>query len=180
MSGVIISTVIAAAAAPLVFAKGTRRVFLLAVGGFAATVAMAVVTTMAWGWSITENLTHSLNGSIYIHRAGEPFTKGDLVAYRWRGGATYPAGTTFIKRIVGVPGDTIRTEGRQVWVNDALIGTAKPFSRAGVPLEAVEPGVIPEGRYFVATPMVDSLDSRYKLTGTIANAEIIGRAHEVF
>lgn len=170
------------AAAPLVLAafRAPREVFLgaaalVAVGGVAAWIA-----TAGYGYRVTESLSTSLDGHIYVHRAGEAFAKGDLVAFRWHGGATYPAGTVFIKRVAGVPGDIVRRVDRDFWVGDQYVGRAKPVSRAGVPLEPAVGGVIPDGHYFVATPSADSLDSRYSLTGNIKGFEIIGRAHEIF
>lgn len=104
----------------------------------------------------------------------------ELIAYRWHGGATYPAGTTFIKRVAGVAGDTVKRAGSAFWVNDQYIGTAKPFSKAGVPLQPAQEGVIGAGEYFVSTPNPNSLDSRYALTGNVKQAEVIGRAYEIF
>jgi len=170
------------AAVPLALAaaRASRRVFI----GTAASVAMvgvaAWIATAGYGYRVTENLSTSLDGHVYVHRTGEPFSKGDLVAFRWRGGATYPRGTVFIKRVAGVPGDIVRRVGSDFWVGDRYIGHAKPVSRAGVPLEPATAGVIPDGEYFVATPSPDSLDSRYALTGNIKQFEIIGRAHELF
>lgn len=138
------------------------------------------ILSAGYGWRISENMTASLDGHVYVYRNGEEFRKGDLVAFRWQGGATYPAGVTFIKRVVGVPGDVVRREGNKFWVGDQYIGVAKPVSKAGVPLQAASAGVIPPGEYFVATPSPDSLDSRYALTGNIKQMAIIGRAHELF
>lgn len=170
------------AAAPLGFAlfRAPRKVFLGAAVCVGVAGVIAWLATAGMGYRITENLTTSLDGHIYIHREGEPFRKGDLVAFRWHGGATYPAGTIFIKRVVGVPGDTVKRNGQQFWVGNTYIGVAKSKSRAGVPLTPAAGGVIAEGEYFVATPSPDSLDSRYELAGNVKAIEIVGRAYEVF
>ena len=39
---------------------------------------------------------------------------------------------------------------------------------------------LPAGRYYVRAPHPDSLDSRYRLTGWISDAQIIGRAYALF
>lgn len=148
---------------------------VVAVGGLVLWVA-----TAGLGYRVTENLSGSLNGHLYVHRAGEVFRKGDLVAFRWKGDRHYPAGTVFIKRVAGWPGEHVRREGRAFWIGDAYIGLAKPFSKAGVALEPAAEGVIPAGQYFVATEHADSLDSRYALVGTLPQHVIIGRAHELF
>lgn len=169
-------------AAPLVFAvfKAPKKVFMGAAFAVCGGAVAAWVATAGYGYGITENMTNSLGGHIYIHKKGEAYTKGDLVAFRFRGGATYPRGETFIKRVVGVPGDVVRREGREFWVGSTYIGKAKEVSKAGVPLEASQGGVIPEGHYFVTAPSPDSLDSRYTLVGNVKAIEVIGRAHEVF
>jgi len=147
-------------------------------GGVLALAALAVLSTHYVDYCI--NLSRSLPGTLYLVVKGGGFAQGDLVAFRWHGGANYPPGTTFIKRVVGVPGDRVRRIARSVWVNDRYIGKAKPTSRAGVPLEPAAEGVIASGEYFVATGNPDSLDSRYALAGNVKQAEIIGRAYAIF
>lgn len=145
-------------------------VLALAVGAWASTAT----------WTYTINLTRSLPGTLYVVHKGENFSKGDLVAFRWHGGATYPSGTMFIKRAVGTPGDTVRRDGAAFWVNDQYVGIAKQVSKAGVPLTPATPGVIPRGEYFMATPSPDSLDSRYALSGNVKEHEVIGKAYAIF
>jgi len=149
-------------------------------GYFVGAITIALLIAYLFGYQMTENLTESLPGHFYLHKPGEPFVKGDLVAYRWTGGATYPAGTTFIKRVSGVPGDTVTRVYDDFWVGNDHIGKAKPRSLAGVPLVPAEGGVIPKGEYFLSTPNPNSLDSRYALTGNVKQADIIGKAYEVF
>jgi conjugal transfer pilin signal peptidase TrbI len=183
MKGLVTPVVVCALAAlPLVCAvfRVPRRVY---VGGAAVVGLGAIAAWLAvagWGYRITENQSTSLDGSIYIHKPGAPFQRGDLVAYRWHGGATYPPGTLFIKRVAGMPGDVVRRVGNEFWVGDQYIGVAKPVSKAGVPLTPAAGGVIPEGEFFVATSNPHSLDSRYTLAGNVKQAEIVGKAHEVF
>lgn len=179
---VILAIVIALALLPTACLIGRRKGYQF----FAASCVVGVLTLAAliakayYGFGFTENLTTSLNGYLYVHREGAPFERGDIIAYRWHGGATYPRGTIFIKRVVGMPGDQVRVEGDKVWVNDQFIGVAKPKSRAGVPLTPTAGGVIPAGEYFVATHNPDSLDSRYALSGNIKQFEVIGKAYEIF
>ncbi|MCG1048712.1 MULTISPECIES: S26 family signal peptidase [Mycetohabitans] len=142
---------------------------------------MSLLAVAAMPWLVfTINLTKSLPGTFYVIHKGGSLSKGDLIAYRWHGGATYPAGTTFIKRVAGVPGDTVKRDGTAFFVNDQYIGVAQPFSKAGVPLAPAKGGPIQPGEYFVATPNPDSLDSRYALTGNVKQVDVIGRAYEVF
>lgn len=157
--------------------KAKRIYWMVCAGVFA----VGALGAAASPWlDFTVNLTYSLPGAFYVIRKGGEVKKGDLIAYRWRGGATYPAGTTFIKRVVGVTGEPVTRSGREVWVGNQYIGTAKPFSKAGVPLQPAQEGLIGTDEYFVATPHPNSLDSRYALTGNVKKAEVIGRAYAIF
>lgn len=101
----------------------------------------------------------------------------------------------FIKRIIGVPGDKIRVEGDQLYINDKLItepylteaiaeSMAEGLTYNGIgesfsfPNESYPDNVVPEGMYFV---MGDnrgySKDSR--AIGYVLEDEIIGRADVV-
>jgi len=172
---------LAAAPAALAIVRMKARTFLVVSATLVGMPAVAgYVAVKDCGWGLTENLSTSLSGHIYVHKSGEPIHRGDLAAFHWHGGASYPAGTIFIKEVVGVPGDVVVRQGRQIWVAGHYVGFAKTRSLAGYPLVPAEPGVIPPGQYFMATPNPDSLDSRYALTGNIKPAELIGRAYAIF
>ena len=64
-----------------------------------------------------------------------------------------------------MPGDLVKREGNAFWVGGHFVGIAKPISKAGVPLEAAQAGLIAPGEYFVATPSPDSLDESHPLDG---------------
>lgn len=155
-----------------------KRIYWMFCSGFFAAAVGALASTSFFDYTI--NATTSLPGTFYVIHKGAQVRKGDLVGYRWSGGATYPAGTTFIKRVIGVQGDEVKVKGDGIWVNDLYIGKAKPYSKAGVPLSPVSGGVIRDGEYFVATPSPDSLDSRYSLSGNVKESQLIGRAYEIF
>ena len=155
-----------------------KRLYLTVCGTI---FAMGALTAAATPWiDLDINLTESLPGTLYVVVKGGEFRKGDVVAFRWNGGATYPAGVTFIKCVTGIPGDVVKRDGRRFWVGDEYVGVAKPVSRAGAPLEPAAGGVIADGEYFVSTPHPDSLDSRYALTGNVKRSAIIGRAYAIF
>jgi conjugal transfer pilin signal peptidase TrbI len=154
-----------------------RRIYWFMCGVAAVTISAWSLT--AW-FEVTVNLTHSLPGTLYVVHKGGSFTRGDLVAFHWHGGASYPAGSIFIKRVVGLPGERVTVSGAMVWVGDRYVGDAKPRSSAGIALVPAAGGVIAPGAYFVATPSPDSLDSRYALTGNIEQRAIIGRAYAIF
>lgn len=163
----------------LAIAKVRRSV---ALGYSAVLLAAAVVLLVfhSFGWRVVENRTSSLPGSFYVYRVGTEAQKGDAVAFLWNGAGQYPKGATFLKRVVGVAGDEVRVVGRDVYVGDLLVGSAKTASKSGMVLEVAGPGAIPEGYVFVATPHPDSFDSRYALVGNVEEARILGKAYEVF
>ena len=170
------------ACSPMLFAafRAPRQLFIGAAFVVGVLVFALWIATAGYDFTLTENLTSSLNGHIYLHKRDDPFARGDLIAYRWQGGATYPRGAIFIKQVVGMPGDRVRRIGNTFWVAGRYVGVAKPRSKAGVPLTPAVEGVIPAGEYFVASPHPDSLDSRYVLSGNIKRMAIIGRAYEIF
>lgn len=168
---------------PAALLKVRGRRFLVFSGAVLGVSLMLMSTSKLAGWEITENLTTSLDGHIYAYKktgAEFDYRRGEIIAYRWHGGATYPPDTVFIKHIRGVPGDIVHVVGRDVWINGTYVGRAKPYSRAGVPLTPIAGGIIPEGQYFVATASADSLDSRYALSGNVPETAILGRAYEIF
>lgn len=81
-------------------------------------VALTVVAAVAWGltpwYGLTFNMSTSLPGTLYFIRKGPCRPRlGDTIAFRWHGGATYPAGLTFIKHVAGLPGDVVHVVGRK-------------------------------------------------------------------
>jgi conjugal transfer pilin signal peptidase TrbI len=158
--------------------NGTRFLKMTAVVSVACFCAL--VASLAMGIRITENLTSSLKGHVYIYVLGKNVSKGDLMAFSWHGGATYPRGSIFIKEVIGVPGDTVVRKDREIWVGDHYVGVAKPKTKAGIPVEPAAGGVIPADAFFVATPSKDSMDSRYAIVGNITKREMLGRAYELF
>ena len=126
------------------------------------------------------NSSTSLPQHVFLIHKGEAPERGQYIAFRWQGGVLHPAGTTFVKILAGVPGDTVTRKERDFFVNGEFVGSAKTHSSSGALLEPAPAGVIPPGRYFVRAPHPDSLDSRYRPPGLIAQDQIIGRAYALF
>ena len=144
-----------------------------------------LVCFLATAWfqahfAVAFNASSSLPHRCFLIHKGEPPRRGEYVAFRWHGGGPYPEGATFVKRIAGIPGDVITANGRRFYVNGDPVGDAKTASRQGQPLEPGPTGTLPDSRYYVHAPHPDSLDSRYRLTGWIAESQIIGRAHALY
>jgi conjugal transfer pilin signal peptidase TrbI len=126
------------------------------------------------------NVTESLPGRLFLIHRGEQPKRGDYVAFHWNGGGPYPAGSTFVKVLAGVPGDEVTQLDGDYYINCYPVGRAKRQSRQGITLEPGPTGTLPQGAYYVRAPHPDSLDSRYALTGWVKEAQIIGPAHVLF
>jgi conjugal transfer pilin signal peptidase TrbI len=106
--------------------------------------------------------------------------RGDIVSFRWHGAGPYGAGMPFLKQVIGLPGDVVTVDGRDMYVNGEKVSTAKEYSTRGVPLAVGMTGVIPEGRFYVHAPNPNSLDSRYLLTGWVPQEAVLGKAVLLF
>ena len=63
-----------------------------------------------------------------------------------------------------------------VFLDGVPVGRAKTHALDGRPLDAIAPGVIPAGHYFLHADHADSHDSRYAEIGLVSGARILGRA----
>ncbi len=83
----------------------------------------------------------------------------------------------YLKTVRGVPGMRIEIEpDRTVFLDGVAVGRAKTHALDGQPLEAISPGVIPPGHYFLHAGHPDSHDSRYAGIGLVPRHRILGRA----
>ena len=83
----------------------------------------------------------------------------------------------WLKAVRGVPGTVVavRADGTILLDGDP-VGRAKTRSLDGRPLEAVAPGTVPPGSFFLHADHVDSHDSRYAEIGLVPRERILGRA----
>ena len=127
--------------------------------------------------------------------AGDRPQRGDVIVFRYPRNTRLP----YIKRIVGMPGDTISYQDKKLYINDREIPLQPVPGREKIPLkrqllleflpekqhqvmhDQARPAfqmpaiVVPEGEYFVLGDNRDySQDSRY--WGFVPESHIIGRA----
>lgn len=130
--------------------------------------------------------------------------RGDVVVFR----KPSDPSQVFIKRLVGLPGDTIRVIGTQVWVNGTpsqisggeLYSGPKneqyPFSHVGeerlgdishgLLLDPARPGMegewqVPAGHYFMmGDNRNNSRDSRFPEVGFVPEGNFIGKAEAIW
>lgn len=135
-----------------------------------------------------------------IWEIGEP-SRGDVVVFR------LPADPSinYIKRLVGLPGDTVTYRNRRLYINGELVASEPAGRYQGKgqhgallyheKLGKVEhdillmPGqrslegtfVVPEGHYFMMGDNRDnSRDSRYAGVGVVPDANIVGKAVRIW
>ena len=123
---------------------------------------------------LVDNQYVMVNKSAYLFHSP---ARGDVIVFH------NPQNTNedLIKRIIGLPGDTIQTDSNNIWVNNVLINE-KAYINAP-PNTPLNPGSktwhIPPNQYFVLgdnRPV--SYDSRY--IGAIPKDYIVGNAVLVF
>ena len=146
--------------------------------GFRLLVCMAVLSGLWLAAASRVHVNASASdgawGYFTLPLIGAP-KRGDLVLFDPPEAVGSPI--PYLKRVLGLPGERVEVDDeRRVFVNGVLSGIAKKFSLNGRPLAAIEPGVIPPGRYYVHAKHKDSHDSRYLEIGLVPIERIRGRA----
>ncbi|MDR1210485.1 MAG: signal peptidase I [Clostridiales bacterium] len=98
--------------------------------------------------------------------------RGDIVAF------PYPADTSrsFVKRVVGAPGDLIEADAMGVYVNGELLRDAFAETPPIMLGDADYPMTVPPDSYFVlGDNRAVSHDSRYGDVGMIRKSDILGK-----
>ena len=110
----------------------------------------------------------------------------DKISYRFRDPErfdiiVFPSpdepGKNYIKRIIGLPGETVQIDGDVIYINGQVLEEnygAEPMQYSGTAQEGV---ILGEDEYFVLGDNRNvSKDSRYDIVGNISRDDIIGRA----
>ena len=98
-------------------------------------------------------------------------------------GLVPPAEKDFIKRVIGLPGDTIEQRGGRIYLDGQPLPETTVaeggYLSARDPQNDFAPVTVPQGEYFVmGDNRPNSADSRFSL-GTVQREDIIGRAFVV-
>ncbi len=98
----------------------------------------------------------------------------DIIVFPFR----YEDNTFYIKRIIGLPGETIQIDGEgNIWINGEILEESYGREMIRDPGLAAEPITLGEDEYFVmGDNRNNSSDSRVEAVGNIHRNEIIGRA----
>jgi signal peptidase I len=90
-------------------------------------------------------------------------------------GMTKPTKEILIKRVVGLPGETVEGRDGHVYIDGRLL--IEPYLPPGVTTDAFGPKTIPKGDLWVMGDNRDnSHDSRFADVGPIPESSVIGRA----
>lgn len=109
------------------------------------------------------------------YRFKEP-RRYDIIVFPFK----YKENTYYIKRIIGLPGETVRIDGQgNIYINDELL--EESYGREVIKPEnigiAIDPIVLADDEYFVMGDNRNhSTDSRTEIVGNIKREDIVGRA----
>jgi signal peptidase I len=125
--------------------------------------------------------------SRFVYRLHDP-RRGDIVVFHPPGqgdvperGATTEASVYFIKRIIGLPGETIQGRGGHVQICHQTVchDLSEPYLKSSVKIGDFGPVQIPQGDYFMmGDNRGDSDDSRD--WGVLPRANIVGEAFATY
>lgn len=106
------------------------------------------------------------------YRLGGP-KRNDVIAFKANGSSS---SHSYIKRVVGLPGETIQIKDGMIYVNDKIYLEKKdyaPMTEAGI---ASEPVVLGASEYFVlGDNRNNSEDSRFADVGLVKKSDIEGK-----
>jgi conjugal transfer pilin signal peptidase TrbI len=131
-------------------------------------------------FGIAINLTTSFPQKIWLIRLNAIPRLGDYLLFKPPLSANVPEGTTVIKQVVGIPGDTVTRVEQDFFINGHYIAQAKRISKQGELLEPSSGGILKEGQYYVWSPHPDSFDSRYQKMGLVESHQLLGVAYALW
>lgn len=120
--------------------------------------------------------TLSVSQTLLVNSAATTFVnpkRGDIIAFR---SGSDEKSAILIKRIVGLPGETVRIEGGQIYINGALYVEEHGFPAITNPGLADEKITLGGTEYFVlGDSRNNSEDSRHVDIGNVDKERIIGK-----
>jgi len=124
----------------------------------------------------TIQLKDRVIGSRLSYLFSEP-ERGDIVIFYYPGDESHK--TIYIKRLVGLPGDTIEVKGNRIYINGSETPLEEPYLSetylSGGSHENYGPFTIPEGEYFMMGDHRNS-SSDSRAWGTVKKEDLMGKA----
>ncbi len=134
-----------------------------------------ILTVLLTQTQLSINRTPSLPYKMFFSIKGLLPHRGDFVTLEDHPTA-YFGKISYTKRLVGFPGDQIRSHNNQLYVDHKLIGPLRKETKDGKPLHPLENTTIPKGYVFVSADHSHSFDSRYQEFGLVSQSKIWGKA----
>lgn len=108
----------------------------------------------------------------FSYQIGSP-KRGDIIAFKPGGSET---SHSYIKRVIGLPGETIQIIDGMIYINDELYLEEADYPAINDPGMAAEPITLGSDEYFVlGDNRNDSQDSRFADVGNVRRSYIEGR-----
>lgn len=99
--------------------------------------------------------TYHAGDRLLVRRSVGEIARGDLLVFR----NPLASSELLVKRVVGLPGETIEGRGDQLWIDGAAL--AEPYTKAGTGVGELLPCLVPGGHYYlVGDNRSESIDSR--------------------
>ncbi len=99
--------------------------------------------------------------------------RGDVVIFRYPDDLT--GKTLFVKRVIGLPGDTVEIHDGNVYINQSDIPLEEPYIKE-ITLGDFGPYLVPEGEYFMlGDNRNNSKDSRFWQNTYVKKDKILGK-----
>lgn len=109
------------------------------------------------------------------YNVGEP-KRFDVICFK-----SYKEKELLIKRVIGLPGETVRIEDGTIYINDKQIKDKAGLTKIENPGLAAKDITLDDDEYFVVGDNRDeSIDSRFEDVGNVRRKEILGKAVAVF
>jgi signal peptidase I len=163
--------------------SGIEWLVVVAVALVAALLVKTFVLQTFFIPSASMEHTLDINDRVFVNKLAyhfHPVHQGDIIVFTPTAAQRRiigPGIDDLIKRVIGLPGETIQGVGNRVYINGKALN--EPYLSAGVVATAgavpLEKQKIPPGEYFLMGDNRDeSKDSRY--FGPISRSQIVGRA----
>jgi signal peptidase I len=125
--------------------------------------------------------TLQIGDRIIVDKLSSTIHRGDIIVFRRAPGDTDTSYPDLVKRVIGLPGETISQRGNTIYIDGRALDQTWLPPQVGVcaqPSEPVATTHIPAGRYFVMGDCRgDSSDSRF--WGTVPAVNVIGKVTAV-
>lgn len=154
------------------FTRKSRIVFIASLAVLSALTFCMVEKATVYG----NSMTPSLNDGDYVlvnrfsYLIGKP-KRFDVVVFRYQNSER-----TYIKRIIGLPGETVQIVDGAVIINGEILEEPTERDLILEPGRAVNPVLLGDDEYFLlGDNRNDSSDSRNTDIGNVKKSELIGR-----